>query len=173
MARKRLARQEAQRLLREHSVSAAPVPVEKLARALGAIVQFGIFDDELSGFVYVKDGVPMIGVNEGHHQNRQRFTIAHEIGHLILHKDRIGESVHVDKQYPVLRRDQNSATGVESMEIEANAFAAELLMPEALLKDEANVPIDIDDEGRITILAKRFKVSPAAMRNRLLGLFAD
>ncbi len=140
---------------------------------MGATLQLAQLDDELSGFVYVKDGAPIIGVNSSHHLHRQRFTIAHEIGHLILHRDQIGDTVHVDKEFRILRRDQRSGTGVERIEIEANAFAAELLMPEALLQEEAATPVDVDDDGRIAILAKRFKVSTAAMRNRLLGLFIE
>ena len=59
------------------------------------------------------------------------------------------------------------------MEIEANLFAAELLMPKAMLaKALGNEPFDIDDEGAVSALARRFKVSPSAMRFRLGNLFA-
>ena len=96
-------------------------------------MRFSPFDDELSGMVYIKEGTPIIGVNSLHHPNRQRFTIAHELGHLELHRPMITSSVHVDKNFPALMRDPRTATGTERIEIDANRFAAELLMPGARL----------------------------------------
>src|ERR1700691_4612477 len=119
----------ASKLLANLGIEEIPVPVEKIAKSLGARVRFSPLDDELSGFVFIKDGVPIIGVNSLHHPNRQRFTIAHEIAHLQLHRDWITTTVHVDKDFPALMRDANSATGTEKKEIEANQFASALLMP--------------------------------------------
>ena len=87
--------------------------------------------------IYVKEGTPIIGVNALHHPNRQRFTVAHECGHLILHKAQITKEVHVDKDFPMLMRDSVSAAGVNEMEIEANVFAAELLMPGSFSREGA------------------------------------
>ena len=123
--------------------------------------------------VYVKDGTPIIGVNALHHPNRQRFTLAHEVGHLVLHRTEITRQIHVDKGFPMLMRNAISATGVEEMEVEANFFAAELLMPEAFLAHSLQgQSFDIDDEGTVSALAKEYKVSTAAMRFRLGNLFA-
>lgn len=158
----------AKKIIDEMGIIQPPVHVEKIAKQLNAQVRFSPLDNELSGMVYIKKETPIIGVNALHHPNRQRFTIAHEIGHLALHRDRISDEVHVDKKFPVLMRDANAATGVDSIEIEANAFAAELLMPEdlvkACLKDSS---ADIDDNKFITALAKKFKVSPQAIQLRL------
>ncbi len=160
-------------LLRDSDVAAPPVPVERIVKTLGATLRFSPLDDELSGMIYVNDGKPIIGVNALHHPNRQRFTIAHECGHLILHKPQITKEVHIDKAFPMLMRDSVSAAGVDDMEIEANFFAAELLMPQAMLAEAlGNEPFDIDDESAVSALAKRFKVSPSAMRFRLGNLFA-
>src|ERR1035438_1210999 len=109
----------AEALLARLAVKSPPTPVEKIAKALGAEVRFAPFDNELSGMVYVKDGVPIIGVNSLHHPNRQRFTIAHELGHLELHRQLITSEVHVDKNFPVLMRDPQSASGTEQVEIQA------------------------------------------------------
>ena len=118
--------------------------------------------------IYIKDGVPIIGVNSLHHPLRQRFTIAHELGHLELHREMITSKVHVDKDFPVLMRDPKSATGTEKVEIEANQFAAELLMPEALIKQALeSEPFDIDDDGPIEELAKKFRVSKQALEYRI------
>jgi len=163
----------ARELLEGQGVTAAPVPVERIAKKLDAQLRFSPLDDELSGMVYVKDGTPIIGVNALHHPNRQRFTLAHEVGHLVLHRPEITKQIHVDKGFPMLMRDAASAAGVDEMEIEANFFAAELLMPEDFLaRSLQGQSFDIDDEGAVSALAKEYKVSVAAMRFRLGNLFA-
>jgi Zn-dependent peptidase ImmA (M78 family) len=163
----------ASKLLTSMGIQEIPVPVEKIAKSLGARVRFSPLDDELSGFVFIKDGVPIIGVNSLHHQNRQRFTIAHEIAHLHLHPNYITTEVHVDKKFaePVLKRDASSATGNERLEVEANQFAAALLMPTDILNEllEAS-PIDIEDESSIEEWSKEFNVSKAALQYRIRNL---
>ncbi len=157
----------------EQGIMAAPVPVERIAKGLEAQLRFSPLDDELSGMVYVKDGTPIIGVNALHHPNRQRFTLAHEVGHLVLHRAEITKQIHVDKGFPMLMRDSVSSAGIDEMEIEANFFAAELLMPEEFLaRSLQGQSFDIDDEGAVSALAKEYKVSTAAMRFRLGNLFA-
>src|ERR1700719_342733 len=146
------------------AIKSPPAPVEKIAKALGAQVRFALFDNELSGMVYVKDGLPIIGVNALHHPNRQRFTIAHELGHLQLHPEFITATVHVDKQFAesVLKRDTSSASGTERLEVEANQFAAALLMPGFVLdKLLEQSPIDIEDGSAIEVWARDFVVSKA------------
>src|SRR5260370_41482123 len=101
----------ARALLQRLDIKNLPIPVEKIAKAIGAQVVFSPLDDELSGMVFVKENVPIIGVNSLHHPNRQRFTIAHEIGHLELHRGIISDKIHVDKKFTVLMRSSNSATG--------------------------------------------------------------
>ena len=163
----------AESLLTANAVTAPPVPVERIAKSLEVQLRYSPLDDELSGMIYVKGGTPIIGINALHHPNRQRFTIAHEVGHLILHKTQITKEVHVDKAFPMLMRDSVSTAGVNKMEIEANFFAAALLMPQALLANVLdNEPFDIDDENIVNGLARSFKVSPSAMRFRLGNLFA-
>lgn len=158
----------AQETLAELGIKSSPTPVEKIAKALGAQVRFAPFDDELSGMIHVKDGVPIIGVNSLHHPNRQRFTIAHELGHLALHREMITSSVHVDKNFPALMRDSKSSTGTEQIEIQANQFAAELLMPRALIEQALDgKQFDIDNDGPIEALAKKFRVSKQALEYRI------
>lgn len=83
--------------------------------------------------IYISDGTPIIGINSLHHPNRQRFSIGHEIRHLALHRNLTSGKVHVDKEFlvqlPTLNRDAASALGTDLIEIEANRFSAELLMP--------------------------------------------
>lgn len=172
--RRRNISNRAQDVLQDNGVTAPPIPVDRIAKALGAQLRYSPLDDELSGMIYVKEGTSIIGVNSLHHPNRQRFTIAHECGHLILHKAQITKEVHVDKLFPMmLMRNSVSSAGVNEVEIEANLFAAELLMPASLLKKMLDDnPVDIEDEGAVNALAKTFKVSSAAMRFRIGDLFA-
>lgn len=160
--------ERAKELLARLSIKTAPVPLEKIAKALGASVRYSPFDDELSGMVFIKDGVPIIGVNSLHHPNRQRFTIAHELGHLELHREMITSEVHVDKGFPVLMRNAVSAIGTDQIEIQANQFAAELLMPRELIEKALDgKKFDIDDDGPIEELAKKFRVSKQALEYRI------
>jgi Zn-dependent peptidase ImmA (M78 family) len=157
-------------ILTKQGIKTIPVNVEKIAKALGAVVRFSPLDEELSGMIYIKDGVPVIGVNSLHHPNRQRFTIAHEIGHLVMHRDLISESVHVDKQFRVLMRDSTSTTGTEKIEVQANQFAAELLIPSSMFDPTKIMESDIDDEGPLDELAKKFRVSKQMLEYRIKSL---
>jgi Zn-dependent peptidase ImmA (M78 family) len=154
-------------------IDGTPVPVDKIAKALGARVRYSGLDEELSGFVYVKDGVPIIGINAMHHPNRQRFTLAHEIAHLQLHRKFITDAVHVDKQFAesILKRDTSSATGTGRLEVEANKFAAGLLMPGNILgRLLRGATVDVEDESTIEQWAKEFLVSKAALQYRIRNL---
>jgi Zn-dependent peptidase ImmA (M78 family) len=164
-----------QALLTRFAIRAAPVPVDRIAKGLGAQLRFSPLDEELSGMIYISGTTPIIGVNSLHHPNRQRFTIAHEIGHLELHRNLITGKVHVDKTFPIelsgLNRDATSALGAEPIEIQANRFASELLMPTAFLVAALEgQPFDIDDEGPLEALARKFRVSRQALEYRIRRL---
>ncbi|MGC9954509.1 MAG: ImmA/IrrE family metallo-endopeptidase [Rhizomicrobium sp.] len=136
---------------------------------MGVRVEYGPLDDELSGLAHIRDGVPILGINALHTPTRQRFTLAHELAHVVLHKPELEAAVHVDRGS--LRRDAVASAGTDPIEIEANAFAAELLMPEALVVAALNgKSVDLEDEEAVLALAKKFKVSAAAMRFRLDSL---
>lgn len=88
---------EANKLLNRLGIEAIPTPVEKIAGLLGAKIVRQSSDDDLSGMIYLNSTGIVIGVNESHHENRQRFTIAHELGHLVMHAQVLKGSVHIDK----------------------------------------------------------------------------
>jgi Zn-dependent peptidase ImmA (M78 family) len=126
----------------------------------------------MSGLLVVEGKRGAIAYNATHASVRQRFTIAHEIGHYLLHLKNSTSKLFLDR-YTVYRRDDQSSTGNDREEIEANAFAAAVLMPGGLVRDEVRKnDFDLDDEDDLTILAKRFNVSTTAMTFRLgnLGL---
>lgn len=159
---------QAYRLLLECGVTEAPVPLEQIAHHIGATILYEPFDGDLSGMVLKKKGRIVIGINSTHHPNRQRFSIAHEIGHVVLHKS---DQVHIDKQFLVKMRDDISSQAIDPEEIEANTFAAALLMPEAMLKNDlADSEMDCENELGIKELAGKYGVSRKAMTFRLTNL---
>jgi Zn-dependent peptidase ImmA (M78 family) len=160
---------EVERLLNGAKVRQPPVPVEKLAKDAGAKVVRNDFKEDVSGVLIRRDGTIVIGVASSQSAERQRFTIAHELAHLLLHD---GEDVHVDKMFRVNLRSQLSSKAEDVEEIEANAFAASLLMPIGFLEaDLQGVTLDIDDETRVAKLAERYGVSTQAMTYRLMNIF--
>ena len=117
------------------------------------------------------DDKTVIGVNSLHHTNRQRFTIAHECGHLLLHK---GKDVHIDRSFRINRRDEVSSQAIDHKEIEANRFAAELLMPyDMIMSDLVEYDIDIEDEEELRGLADKYQVSVQALTHRITNLLND
>jgi len=161
-------RPQVDELLRALDIKEAPVPVEAVAAHLGATIRYSPFDGELAGMlIRGDDHNPVIGVNSLHHVNRQRFTIAHECGHLLLHK---GE-VHIDKSFRVNLRDRNSSKAINPEEIEANRFAAELLMPyDMVMEDLADQDIDLENDIELKELAGQYEVSVQALTLRITHL---
>ena len=88
----------------------------------------------------------------------------------------ITSAVHVDKHFPdpVLKRDAASATGTEWLEIEVNFFAAALLMPRHILVQHLMAsPMDIDDEGPLDDLSRKFHGSKATLQYRIRNLMGE
>lgn len=162
----------AARLLAEAGEVEAPVRVERLAAHLGVVISRSAFKDgDVSGMLVRQDGQPpVVGVNDAHSAYRQRFTISHELGHLLLHP---GREVVLDRPVRVNLRDKTSSAATDREEIEANAFAASLLMPADVVRSELQgLPVAIrQDPDRCTAaLAARFEVSESAMGFRLINL---
>jgi Zn-dependent peptidase ImmA (M78 family) len=171
LVRRKLIRERALDLLRRFSITKAPVPVDKIAERLGARIVEQSAPDELSGFV-LRDpskNLVVIGVNAEHHNNRKRFTIGHEVGHYLLHE---GERLHIDKRWSGHRiklRDGKSSTGTNIDEMEANLFAAELLMPVPFLDIDLGklATQNLSDDEKILKLAEKYEVSEQALTLRL------
>lgn len=106
--------------LRHAGLLQPPVDVYAVAEFLGLEIVEEVMDDEMSGYIEPRRGGWIIGVNKFHHPNRQRFTIAHEIGHFVLHRP--SERV-VDVTFA---RRLGARDKIES---EADQFASNLLMP--------------------------------------------
>jgi Zn-dependent peptidase ImmA (M78 family) len=159
-------------LLRKHEVGEPPVRVDLVARAEGIQIVESAFDGDVSGALLRSSGLSGIAVNSKQHPNRKRFTIAHELAHYILdHKT----EDHLDWQFSILRRDETSSTASDVQEIEANAFAACLLMPRDFITADLKRYTDfrgelVLDEGARQLLARKYMVSDIAMTYRLINL---
>jgi Zn-dependent peptidase ImmA (M78 family) len=171
MVRRKRIRQIVENILEQCDIDEPPIKVHDVAKKLGVVVQQAEAPDKLSGFLHRPAGASeaVVGVNSAHSRHRKRFTIAHELGHFLLHAD---QEFHIDESFPVYRRDDRSAEGVDRTEIEANVFAAELLMPAGFLARDLREQeaIDLSKEDELDRLAKRYQVSPQAMTFRLANL---
>jgi Zn-dependent peptidase ImmA (M78 family) len=147
-------------LARQKGVETSPLDVQALLSALGIKLISIPMKDDISGMLSrTENGRDwVVKVNALHHPNRQRFTIAHEIAHFCRHRFQQAEF-----------KDLNFFRNGESnpMEVEANRFASELLMPEQMFRDKVR-----GFSGSIEEIAQYFKVSTLAVRVRakILGM---
>lgn len=166
----RRAKQAAANILKKYEMS-LPIDIELIVSSEGVILHREKLEDAVSGMLVIKNNQVVIGVNAKHHPNRQRFTIAHEFGHYLLHRNL--SNIFFDESL-VFFRDEQSSEGSKYQEIEANNFAAELLMPEKLLREKiTQQPVDAfddSDNSLIQQLAKNFGVSIQALTIRLTKL---
>lgn len=138
-----------------------PIDPTYIAKQVGV----SVFEVDLAGDIdamlkYYRGGsTPAIFVNPRTSLNRKRFSVAHELGHFVLNSrlDPEGGILKTDTFY----RDSNSQTGGDPVEVFANQFAAELLMPSRFVRALA-------EQGKTDlVMAADFGVSLEALRNRL------
>ncbi|WPF66392.1 MULTISPECIES: ImmA/IrrE family metallo-endopeptidase [unclassified Corynebacterium] len=135
-----------------------PVDPFEIATRYGAEVHRGDMPEDVEGLFRPKGDqykLPQIWVDTDYSFVRQRFTCAHELGHMV--ED--GETSQIDR-----RRDDNSAKGSDPHEVYANAFAAELLMPGYAVRQLWQLGADLFS------LASFFGVSKPSMEYRLKNL---
>src|SRR5439155_5185179 len=151
-----------QEVLRMHGLETIQVNPVVLANRAGIKVFNARFsDDNLVGMIARRGQDVTMLVNYSDPPFRKRFTIAHELGHHFLHLIQDGE--YVDKEANLFRQqsgDEHEITPTRRQEIQANLFAASLLMPE----DE--VRKYWEERRSIEELAKIFHVSVEAMGYR-------
>lgn len=167
------ARRKAQQVLNENNVQGQCVDVYSLASRYADVIEQEL-SDEVSGVFIPKGDRKFIVVNKNHALVRRRFTVAHELGHALLHEY---STAHADKKFRF--RDARSSEGTALEEIEANQFAAELLMPrEWIVKDieQCHFELELNDENDVQFdlwvgeLAQKYEVSKQAMRIRLASV---
>jgi hypothetical protein len=150
-------RREAERLIEAAGITREPVSLLDVV----SVLNLSLVEADREPFSCEAALAPLgdghvISLRRGGNERRRRFSIAHEIGHFVLH--------------PARARHERGGTVNEAMrtqEREADAFAAELLMPEHLVRRAA-----LEDGADVRRLADRFEVSETAMSLRLrrLGL---
>jgi len=159
-----------EQVLEECEITTRPIPLEQIAQRYG-ITQVNLSaSGDIFGAIVRENGNVMIAVNPDQHPNRQRFTTAHELAHFFLHyADGMGHVEHVDTYLRVSWRNSVSSQGVDWNEIEANRFAAALLMPEHMLRKDLDQFQTLDRDA-VQRLASMYKVSRLAMHFRLVNL---
>lgn len=130
-------------------------------------IDFNIYDgDRVSGAISKnEDGEVVIYVNENDTYERQRFTIAHELGHFFLHiEDKPYEKIDMYRAMNYLTNDEQ--------EIEANNFAAALLMDKEKVSKKYVIAkqFGMSDRECISYLANLFEVSKQAMEYRMKNI---
>lgn len=128
-----LIQEEVKKLIKKHN-SICPF---EIARSLGVIIQYADLGDTL-GFYLHDSRIKFININQYLHEILQRFVCAHELGHVILHPK---------ANTPFLRR--NTLFSVDKIEVEANTFAVELLMPDEKIREFKNTNLSIEEIARI------------------------
>lgn len=142
---------------------AVPVPVKSLPASLGIKLKAAFLSSGISGMLEKKGDSFLLTVNVADPETRQRFTIAHELGHYMLHRHLIGDGLDDDRAYRStdVGKYHNTMIGPEE-ETEANKFAANLLMPrDAITRERARL------ENNVTQMANLFGVSEHAMSIRM------
>lgn len=169
--------QAATDLLNRAGITKTPTPLHRIATLLKANIHQQTFEDMVSGVLMIRGDERHIMVNKAHHPNRQRFTIAHELGHLVLHHNS-GDRLFIDTHLRTYQRSGSPSSGTyeepgstttPAEEREANQFASALLMPRAsiLAMTEGR---EFWDELHVAALAAEFSVSEQAMTIRLRQL---
>lgn len=152
----------AQGILKDAGITSCPVPVEIIASKHRIKISRGPSAD-FSGILIRKNNFSLIGVSDTEAAVRQRFTIAHELGHFFLHENK---DTFVDY------RDNKKIPQDSLKEREANMFAAALLMPR-LFVDADRKAISANNfltEDDVEKLAMKYDVSQEAMSIRLMNL---
>ena len=143
--------------------NSVPASLPLLSRALGLRLNEAWLDNDISGMIEREGDRFRITLNASDSSNRKRFTLAHELGHYMLHRHLIGDGLDDDRAYrsTCAGKYHNTRIGPKE-EREANRFAALLLMPtKAINKEWAELKPDVP------AMAKRFGVSEQAMTIRL------
>lgn len=136
---------------------APPVRLPELARALGVPIKAATLGPGISGEIRPDDdGSFVIRINRHDPAKRQRFTVAHELAHYLLHRDEIGTGIEDDVLYRSSLSDRR--------EQQANRLAADILMPGELLAEAREAAEEKGVGDLVLYLADLFAVSEAAMR---------
>ena len=153
----------AEAMLTGEELSGPPVDVVWLAHRCGIrVLPWQGMHPAISGLLVRLEDSPVIAHNPDHPETRGRFTIAHELGHLVLgHLDEI----HVDVSEQEGGNERPSYDPVQ--ERDANTFAASLLMPAEWVRSRHSERVPL------TEMAAELHVSELALGYRFMALGLD
>lgn len=154
---------EEDRKILERHLGVVPVKLGAIAKDLGVEVVLSSLPLSISGEISKLNGRYQIKINRHESKQRQRFTLAHELAHFLLHRDVI-DGMGGKLTDNVLYR----SGAAEHIEYEANRLAAQIVMPENALQDAfKQYGGENLSETTVELLAEQFGVSKAAMEIRM------
>jgi Zn-dependent peptidase ImmA (M78 family) len=152
----------AEKVLKDNFVVDPPIHVDEIARNYGLDVReadFEEFSDSVSGLINPDERVILLNSKDS--TNRKIFTVAHELGHFLLHQT----EMHENDEYKILYRKPLGELNTDSVEKEANCFAAHLLVPKKILEKYKHLDT--------ATIAKIFAVSTEVIGFRLLKEYGE
>lgn len=160
MIRSRLAREKAHNILIMFKIAAPPVNVIFIAGGLGFKVVPYDFPKTISAKIFVEGEIKAIGVNKNDPKVRQSFSVAHELGHYLS-----GQEDYSYEEKGIAGKEKVYLDPQHHDEEEADEFAAELLMPDFMLKKDV-----VEEKLDIPSLANKYGVSEQSMTIQLVNL---
>ena len=136
-----------------------PIKLGQLSTEFGLIVKKATLPSNISGEIKEVDGSVIIRVNRHDALTRQRYTLAHEISHFLLHRHLLEGGISDD----VLYRSAQS----NEIEVEANRLAADILMPVSQIQDLYKEYSTVKGELLYQKIAEALNVSTIALKIRL------
>jgi Zn-dependent peptidase ImmA (M78 family) len=161
--RSQLAREMARNLHKLIKATQPPVDINEVARLRKLLVVSVDIESKLSGALYPEKHEIVVNTR-GRSKGRQRFTIAHELGHWEFRHWQSGDLPDDTFGYSGIYEGDSSSEGRSAVEREANAFAAELLMPSKWIR-RLSKPLR---DGAPQELASLYQVSDEAMFYQLM-----
>jgi len=149
-----------EQVLEENYIEEPPIDIYEVAKNYGLEVEEQSFPSkysQISGFITEDNGAPHLVVNAADSKNRKNFTVAHELGHWLMHRD----NLRADPKVGVLFRIPLGKLNADPLEKQANTFAANLLVPEKMLIAKKKLGLSQKE------LAETFGVSEEVIGYRL------
>lgn len=138
-----------------------PVPLGKIAKSLGIQVFLSKLESGISGLIRKEEGKFVIKINMYEARSRQRFTLAHELAHFLLHQDILNKDEEI--RDTIMYRSGNS----DKIEYDANRLAAEILMPDDKAKNDLDWLRNNMSEDNFDMIASKWEVSNLTLRIKL------
>lgn len=167
-SRKGFARQMARKVLKDCGISKPPIDLKLILKEKGyEYIEVDTFMDSVDALFLENEGSIYAAVNSKHHIHRQRFSLAHELGHILLNHNLDYYSVEISLDNPP---SEKKHTGAErAYETEANNFAGELLVPLELLKKEFKKNPDLKSISKAFWVSEQ--VASIAVSNHMSQLY--